>query len=249
MYRNKPDQFLRVFAFAKRALVVNGSAVHMADPVPGIANTISLRLSKNGGQLFNASALNPIETESGYYLHPLSQSETDADTLDPYPASSIDGVQVIAVNYDRQLVVDFADKINLIGTNEARLSQPPVTVSGEFSSPLVLGDDYFGERAFQWTIISAVETPVACKLGFYLNAENNFILDGEILSNGDGSHVLRFESTSEITATLSPGKYEYSLDTRDEDGNKMTRFHSHFYLPDGSEARNYVRFVQRRTGL
>jgi hypothetical protein len=137
MIRNKPGQTIRLFAFALRAITVNGAPVLMGSQVTGIANTITLRLSHNGGATFDSAVTHPTETEDGYYIHPLTQAETDAQTLDPYPESSIDGVQVIAVNYDRQLVVECAEPAPPLPppTPEPVPVGQPVDIAAEMAKP------------------------------------------------------------------------------------------------------------------
>jgi hypothetical protein len=153
MYRNKPGQTIRVFAFALRSILVNGSPVQLGEPVTGIANTITMKLSKDGDEPLPSQATHPTETEDGYYVFPLTQDETVANTLDPYPESSVSGVQVIAVNYDRQLV-DQALIIEMLASTLSKVSLIDPSISGVLYGDKTRLQSYIGERH-----IKSIPTP------------------------------------------------------------------------------------------
>ncbi len=91
MFKNTAGQTLRVFAF---------NTVTSA-PVTGDAANITCKVAIDGGSAAALADVNPAETEDGYYLFSISQSETNGDTLDFYPESSSSNIQVIVPNFDR----------------------------------------------------------------------------------------------------------------------------------------------------
>lgn len=101
MKKNIANQSVQLFAFAIVDLTVGETNYHTGQPVLGIADTITCNVSIDGGTATPTSDVHPVETEDGYYLLFLSQAETNGDTVDFYPQSSIDGVQVIAVHHCR----------------------------------------------------------------------------------------------------------------------------------------------------
>ena len=94
MKKNIAGQKVRIFAFNRTTNV----------PVTGDASNITCKVSKDNGAATALGDVNPTETEDGYYLFDLTQSETNAETLDFYPESSTPNVQVIVTNHDRQTV-------------------------------------------------------------------------------------------------------------------------------------------------
>jgi hypothetical protein len=245
MYRNRPGQTVRVLAFSKRAFFLDSVHVPMADPVVGIANTITLRLSKDGGSPVNAAMTNPAEMERGYYLFTLTQAETDAQTLDLYPHSTLNDVQVIAVDFDRQLVdqqdiVDSLaviqnktqwigtvnvlppgaiDKIMLLGTGTATTTVP-VTSDGVLG-PLVSGDDYkaVNNRALRWSV-DAVALPASCHLGIWKNDGVALIVPG-VPTFDAGIATLTFELERTHTE-LFLGRCHFSVEYRDDADHEIT---------------------------
>jgi len=99
MKKNVAGQKVRVFAFNRTTNV----------PVTGDAANITCKVSKDNGAATALTDVNPTETEDGYYLFDLTQTETNADTLDFYPESSTLNVQVITANHDRQTVAVIGD--------------------------------------------------------------------------------------------------------------------------------------------
>lgn len=95
MYKNVAGQKIRVFAFDRAT----------AAPVTGDAANITCKVSLDSATATALADVNPTETEDGYYLFDLAQSETNANTLDFYPESSSDGVQVVTAGHDRQTVI------------------------------------------------------------------------------------------------------------------------------------------------
>lgn len=104
MLKNTPGQTLRVMAVAKRAITVSGTAYQTGDPIPGIENTITCKWAIDGGSPQPLADVNPLEQEDGSYLFSILQAETNGDTLDPYPESSIAGVAVLPMGHDRQTI-------------------------------------------------------------------------------------------------------------------------------------------------
>lgn len=94
MFKNRADQKLRVFAFN---LLTN-------EPVLGDEANITCKVSINNAGPIDIQDTNPVETEDGYYLFDLTQSETNGDFLDFYPDSATPNIQVITVGHDRQTV-------------------------------------------------------------------------------------------------------------------------------------------------
>lgn len=94
MQKNVAGQKVRVFAFNRST----------AAPVLGDAANITCKVSKDNLAATALADTNPTETEDGYYLFDLTQSETNADTLDFYPESSTASVQVVTVSHDRQTI-------------------------------------------------------------------------------------------------------------------------------------------------
>lgn len=85
MLKNVAGQKWRVFAFN----TTTGAKV------TGDAANITAKLSKDHGTLSAVTDTNPTETEDGYYLFDVSQTETNANVLALYPESATPNVQVI----------------------------------------------------------------------------------------------------------------------------------------------------------
>ena len=85
MRKNIASQKWRVFAFNRTT----------GTPVTGDAANITARLAIDHGTISNLDDSNPTETEDGYYLFDLTQTETDGDVLSIYPESSTTDVQVV----------------------------------------------------------------------------------------------------------------------------------------------------------
>ncbi len=94
MFKNISGQKLLVFAFNRDT----------AEPVLGDESNITCKVALNNGVATALEDTNPTETEDGRYLFSLSRAETNGDTIDFYPESATAGVQVIAINHDRQSV-------------------------------------------------------------------------------------------------------------------------------------------------
>lgn len=256
MFRNRPGQTIRVFAFAKRLITIGVDTYSTGDPVLGIANTITLRLSKNGGATFNSQQLNPTETEDGYYLFAITKSETDAQTLDPYPESSIDGVQVIAPNFDRQLVLlESESNASVITTNNyapeyygggaAGIGElfvdGPVLADGTIREAIVKNTDYLAanNRAFAW-IVHTSFIPSSCSLTFWRDTGNVMTISGVAVGDGDVA-ALSFDVSAADTASLTPGEYEYIVEMTDGVGH-IVPLHSL-----KSQTKRYLRLIDKRT--
>lgn len=87
MLRNTAGQKWRVFAFN----------VTTNQEVTGDAANITAKLSKDYGTAVALTDVNPTETEDGFYLFDMTQTETNAVDLALYPESSTADVQVIGV--------------------------------------------------------------------------------------------------------------------------------------------------------
>lgn len=223
-------------------------------PITGIANTLSAKWQKDGGNRENLTTNTATEEEDGVYYFPLSEAErTFAVEARLYPESSNANVQVFADPHRYTILESLIwSKAGLINSG-VTISSAPVLASGEFAEPLVIGDDYLvaNNRALSWTIAASV-TPVLAKLGFRHRKDSTekYTLsasDGRIVSLGSNQYRLDFEQAAAVTLGKRPGDYEYSLDIRDGDGNKITFRHSHFFAEDGTPARNYATLVERFT--
>lgn len=85
LFKNTAGQSVLLFAFNRTTNVpVTGDAAN-------ITATVSIDEAAPGG----TTTANPTETSGGYYLLPLTQAETNGDTLDFVPASGTSDVQVI----------------------------------------------------------------------------------------------------------------------------------------------------------
>lgn len=87
MLRNTAGQFLKVFAFDTLT----------GEPITGDHTNITCELSLDNGTITGTNTANPTETQHGFYVFPLTQAETNANVIDPYPVSSTGGVRVISV--------------------------------------------------------------------------------------------------------------------------------------------------------
>jgi len=87
MKKNVANQKWRVFAFDTTDNT----------PKTGDAAQITAKISLDYGAAGAITDTNPTETEDGYYLFDLTQSETNADDLAIYPESSTLDIQVVGV--------------------------------------------------------------------------------------------------------------------------------------------------------
>ena len=224
----------RVFAFSR---ITN-------DPVLGDAANITAKLAIDHAGPAALDDLHPVEIEDGYYYFDLSTAEQTGAVFELFPESSTAGVQVIGVPgrmESNATLRAIEDKTALIGTGQATITQPVLT-DGTIRTLLVIGDDYRldDDRAFVWTVTTDV-TPVSCFLGFYKDENNQVIITGSVVDNGD-TVTLTFELLKADTENLEPGEYEYTVEMRDSDGFKITSIHSL-----NSNSKRYARFVERRT--
>lgn len=86
MLKNTANQKWRVLCWTKSTQI----------PATGKAATITAKLSIDGSIPALLADTNPTETEDGYYLFDLTQSETNGHALDLYPECSDSAVVVIA---------------------------------------------------------------------------------------------------------------------------------------------------------
>jgi len=158
MLRNTSGQRWRVFAFN----------VTTNQEVTGDAANITAKLSKDYGTAKELADVNPTETEDGFYLFDLTQSETNAVDLEIYPESSTPDVQVIGVpgNFVTETSSGStpAPSAPVEGSVPFGLDGPviePTEVAVPYFSqatlldelqPIIQGDDYSGSNAFVFTV-------------------------------------------------------------------------------------------------
>lgn len=99
MLKNVAGQKWRVFAFNRTT-----NAPHLA----GAAN-ITAKLSKDWAAAAALADVNPVETEDGYYLFDIAQTESNADNLDLYPECSTADIQVIGTPASQHTTVDLTN--------------------------------------------------------------------------------------------------------------------------------------------
>jgi len=123
------------------------------------------------------------------------------------------------------------DKTDLITTGTIQ-SSIPVTIQGQITGPLFIGDDYLSAngRAFQWTVALPSGFVIAtstCRFGME-HAEGattgaSFAVAGTVTDAGGGNVTLSFDVPKATTGTLKAGFYRWSVEIASAGGNEVTR--------------------------
>jgi len=235
MQKNTAGQKIIVFAFDRTDNT----------PVTGDAANITANLRKDNGSAVATNDTNPTETEDGFYAFDLTQAETNADTLQGFPASVTADVQVIAVpgviyttpvNFGDD-VIQTADndiKISLIpttamrGTDSANTVVPPSVA--QFNARTLVSADYFIVTDY-----TAPDNAGITANGVAISALNDISV-AQIFAGGDidgfdleesqklilaaSAGTLSGAATTTVTITAVDGSKARLTATVDGDGNR-----------------------------
>ena len=243
MLRNTSGQRWRVFAFN----------VTTNQEVTGDAANITAKLSKDYGTAKELADVNPTETEDGFYLFDLTQSETNAFDLAIYPESSTPDVQVIGVpgNFVTEsssgstpapsASVSGTVPFDLVGgvvePTEVVIGNVPESgaKSGTIQLALIVGDDYLATngRSLSWPVTVPTGTTIggsSCELRF-IQASGactpfEITFDGSITVGDAGFAVLSFDMPSAETVTIVPGEYEFFVMWIGDDDEEITKVYN-----------------------
>lgn len=121
----------------------------------------------------------------------------------------------------------------------------PVSVGGQISVPLVIGDDYLIAlgNALEWNVVALPGVAFGdaeCSFGIKNSTGAGFVVDGVVASVDADTWKLRFEIPKAEWTGLAKGDYEWSAEVRDSSGNEVTRVRNADF--------NYkVRLVEKQT--
>lgn len=100
-----------------------------------------------------------------------------------------------------------------------------MTCGNTTASQLVIGDDYLvsNSRAIIVNVcsVTGMTTAASAKIGFADNANTLEITGGVITDAGNGIWVIQFNVTKEQTASLPPGRYDWSVELS-QSGKEIT---------------------------
>jgi hypothetical protein len=132
---------------------------------------------------------------------------------------------------DETLIEDIADDFagikELIKGGQIAY-EAPVTPQGTIKGPLVIGDDYLAERAFRW-YINPPAYPIGeaeAIFGGYSRNSGRWLIDAVIAPatiDGEPKWELLFEMPNNISSTLKPSTFSYSVSTRHASTGTVTR--------------------------
>jgi hypothetical protein len=240
MFKNEAGQKLVLFAFARATGV----------PVLLDAANITCRLSLDYGTRVDTTTVNPTEDEDGIYKLPLTQAETNADSIVPYPESATPGVQVVVLYHSSQTVVRGTVTPSASGVRGGwfgagwfgggvgvALSNGVFgegARSGEIAYDLFIGDDYLASngRSLTWTVPIPPGTTVdgsTCRLTFKQvsgSCEPFSIAFTGNVSVSSTEADLDFDMTSVLTATIVEAEYSFFVEWLGDSGEKITKIYN-----------------------
>lgn len=140
MQKNTAGQKLVVFAFDRTDNTAK----------TGDAANITANLRKDHAAAAATNDVNPTETEDGFYTFDLTQAETNADTLQGFPASTTADIQVIAVPgviYTTPVsfaddVIQTADHTSAIATVDANVDAVLVDTGATIPAQITALNDF-----------------------------------------------------------------------------------------------------------
>jgi hypothetical protein len=117
------------------------------------------------------------------------------------------------------------DKTALITSGSVQTSLP-VTLAGQITGPLYIGDDYLNAngRAFSWTIAARSGVTAATATCFFGGSygTSTWLVQGTVVDNGNSTWTLRFDLPKTITGLLVAGFYAWSVELRNAGGTEIT---------------------------
>jgi hypothetical protein len=123
------------------------------------------------------------------------------------------------------------DKAALITSGSVQFTSM-VNTQGKITTPIHIGDDYLASngRAFEWTIDARsgfVVGTSTCKFGGYnAKTESEWLVTGTVSDLGGGEWKLSFDLDKDVTSTLEPGVYQWSVEIANAGGDEITEVYS-----------------------
>jgi hypothetical protein len=147
---------------------------------------------------------------------------------DPW-SSSLPGAYV--AGQAGKMLSDINAKAALITSGSVQFTSI-VDTQGKITTPIHIGDDYLASngRAFEWTIDARsgfVVGTSTCKFGGYnAKTESEWLVTGTVSDLGGGEWKLSFDLDKDVTSTLEPGVYQWSVEIANAGGDEITEVYS-----------------------
>jgi hypothetical protein len=147
---------------------------------------------------------------------------------DPW-SSSLPGAYV--AGQAGKMLADINGKAALITSGNVQFTSM-VNTQGKITTPIHIGDDYLASngRAFEWTIDARsgfVVGTSTCKFGGYnAKTESEWLVTGTVSDLGGGEWKLSFDLDKDVTSTLEPGVYQWSVEIANAGGDEITEVYS-----------------------